>query len=145
LSIYFSNEKNKLHLPTVAAPVCHSTCSLLQVYLRQLLCLFYNFHCIPVVKNPIAAHVCAHLRVAPACGPVMVFALMPVLQAPKTPPGTLCLQHSLHRTGVLLCKQPGLHSQAVRFASKKDGNEKLPLYLLPLGLILHLPQKIIRS
>jgi len=53
-------------------------------------------------------------------------------KSPKTAPGTLCLQHSLHRTGVLLCKQPGLHSQAVRDASKKDGNEKLPLYLLPL-------------
>ncbi len=51
---------------------------------------------------------------------------------PKTPPGALCLQHSSGCPGGLLPEQPGLHSQAVRFATKKDGNEKLPLYLVPL-------------
>jgi len=58
---------------------------LLRVYSQQLLWIFYSFinyaeaSFIAAVKNPIAAHNFAHLRVALGCRLVMVFET-------KTPP-----------------------------------------------------------
>lgn len=70
--------------------------------------------CIYNLQYP-AAHVCAHLRVAPACGPVTFFAMFPSLYAPKNAPGTLCLQHSLQRTSYFSASSRG--SIRRRFAS----------------------------
>jgi len=85
LNIYFSNEKNNLLPPKVAKASMSQFLQLLRVYSQQLLCIFYSFinyaeaSFIAAVKNPIAAHNFAHLRVALGCRLVMVFET-------KTPP-----------------------------------------------------------